>query len=62
MTRENQMLRLRIRELERQLGEMSPNNQANTPPIPSNLATSPPVVDNSSLDARASAAGEGDKD
>ena len=62
MTRENQMLRLRIRELERQLGEMNPNNQANTPPIPSNLATSPPVVENSSLEARASAAGEVDKD
>ncbi len=43
LTRENQMLRLRIRELERQLGDMNPNNQANTPPVPSNLATSPPV-------------------
>jgi hypothetical protein len=62
LTRENQMLRLRIRELERQLGDMNPNNQANTPPIPSNLATSPPVVDNSSLASRPVAASESDKD
>jgi hypothetical protein len=62
LTRENQMLRLRIRELERQLGDMNPNNQANTPPIPSNLATSPPVVDNASLASRPLAPGELDKD
>jgi hypothetical protein len=42
LTRENQMLRLRIRELERQINDMNAT-QANTPPIPSNLATSPPV-------------------
>lgn len=45
LTRENQMLRLRIRELERQITDMNPT-QANTPPIPSNLATSPPVEGN----------------
>jgi len=37
------MLRLRIRELERQIAEMNPNNPANTPAVPSNLATNPPV-------------------
>jgi hypothetical protein len=62
LTRENQMLRLRIRELERQLGEMNPNNQPNTPAVPSSLATSPPVVGNSSLASRPTAAGEPDKD
>ena len=62
VTRENQMLRLRIRELERQLGEMNPNSQANTPPVPSNLATSPPVLETSSLDSRPLAAGEMDKE
>lgn len=62
LTRENQMLRQRIRELERQLGEMNPNNQANTPPVPSNLATSLPVMDSSSLASRPSAATEVDKD
>lgn len=62
LTRENQMLRLRIRELERQLGDMNPNNQANTPPVPSNLATSPPVENSSALSSRVLAAGETDKD
>ena len=42
LTRENQMLRLRIRELERQINEMNAT-QANTPPIASNLATSQPI-------------------
>jgi hypothetical protein len=56
------MLRLRIRELERQLGEMNPNNQPNTPPVPSTLATSPPLVGNSGLAARPVAAGEPNKD
>jgi len=37
------MLRLRIRELERQVTDLNPHGQANTPPIPSNLATSPPL-------------------
>jgi len=42
LTRENQMLRMRIRELEKQIAEMS-TAPANTPPMPSNLVTSPPV-------------------
>jgi hypothetical protein len=42
LTRENQMLRLRIRELERQIGEMG-SLQANAPVTPSGLGTSPPV-------------------
>lgn len=42
LTRENQMLRLRIRELERQINDMNAT-QANTPSIASNLATSPPI-------------------
>ena len=42
LTRENQMLRLRIRELERQINDLN-SSQANTPVVPSNLATSPPV-------------------
>jgi hypothetical protein len=62
LTRENQMLRQRIRELERQLGEMNPNNQASTPPVPSNLATSAPVTESSSITSRPLAAGETDKD
>lgn len=36
------MLRLRIRELERQIGDMNAT-QANTPSIASNLATSPTI-------------------
>lgn len=42
LTRENQMLRLRIRELEKQVSEAHAS-PANTPATPSNLATSPPV-------------------
>ncbi|EXJ82500.1 hypothetical protein A1O3_06313 [Capronia epimyces CBS 606.96] len=42
LTRENQMLRMRIRELEKQLSELSAA-PANTPSIPSNLVSSPPV-------------------
>ncbi|KAK5044527.1 hypothetical protein LTR84_010738 [Exophiala bonariae] len=42
LTRENQMLRLRIRDLEKQVSEMS-SAPANTPAVPSNLVTSPPV-------------------
>lgn len=56
------MLKLRIRELERQVGDMNPNNQANTPPVPSNLATSPPVETASALTPRALLAGDMDKD
>lgn len=41
LTRENQMLRQRVRELERQL--VDGNVPANTPHHPSNLMTSPPV-------------------
>lgn len=41
LTRENQMLRLRIRDLEKQLGELAAK-PANSPPTSSNLATSPP--------------------
>lgn len=36
------MLRLRIRDLEKQISEMS-SAPANTPAVPSNLVTSPPV-------------------
>ena len=43
VTRENQMLRARIRELEKQISENTPNVQANSPAVPSNLAASPPV-------------------
>lgn len=53
LTRENQMLRMRIRELEKQISEMS-SAPANTPIIPSNLVTSPPVE----ADEEASAAAE----
>jgi hypothetical protein len=42
LTRENQMLRLRIRELEKQVSELS-EIPANTPATPSNLVTSPPL-------------------
>ena len=42
LTRENQMLRVRIRELEKQMAEVS-TAPANTPSTPSNLVTSPPV-------------------
>lgn len=42
LTRENQLLRSRIRELEKQISELSAA-PANTPPTPSNLATSPPM-------------------
>jgi len=42
LTRENQMLRMRIRELEKQISDLS-SAPANTPAIPSNLVTSPPV-------------------
>lgn len=42
LTRENQMLRHRIRELEKQLGELTAK-PANSPSTPSNLATSPPL-------------------
>jgi len=42
LTRENQMLRLRIRELERQISDLNAP-PANSPATPSNLGTSPPV-------------------
>ncbi|KAF1949528.1 hypothetical protein CC80DRAFT_497415 [Byssothecium circinans] len=43
LTRENQMLKLRIRELERQLAETHPNSSVTRSPIlSSNLHTSPP--------------------
>ena len=38
LTRENQLLRQRIRELEKQIGDMSPDLPANTPATPSHLA------------------------
>ncbi|KAA6408662.1 MAG: hypothetical protein FRX48_07744 [Lasallia pustulata] len=44
LTRENQMLRLRIRELERQFNEMN-SAQANTPAVPSNLVNPPVEAD-----------------
>ncbi|KAF2197545.1 hypothetical protein GQ43DRAFT_466321 [Delitschia confertaspora ATCC 74209] len=44
LTRENQMLKLRIRELERQLSELNPTSPVtHSPAIASNLHTSPPV-------------------
>ena len=42
LTRENQMLRMRIRELEKQVNDLNAV-PANTPATPSNLVTSPPV-------------------
>jgi hypothetical protein len=42
LTRENQLLRSRIRELEKQISELSAA-PANIPPTPSNLATSLPM-------------------
>lgn len=42
LTRENQMLRMRIRELEKQLSELT-SAPANTPTVPSNLVSSPSV-------------------
>ena len=42
LTRENQMLRMRIRELERQVSDLNAS-PANTPATPSNLMTSPPL-------------------
>lgn len=42
LTRENQMLRMRIRDLEKQISELSAA-PANTPATPSNLVTSHPV-------------------
>lgn len=42
LTRENQMLRMRIRELEKQASEAHAV-PANTPATPSNLVTSPPI-------------------
>ncbi|RMD39216.1 hypothetical protein DV735_g5911, partial [Chaetothyriales sp. CBS 134920] len=44
LTRENQLLRQRIRELEKQVGELTAAIP-NSPPTPSNLATAPPVED-----------------
>ncbi|KIW63216.1 hypothetical protein PV04_10080 [Phialophora macrospora] len=55
LTRENQMLRMRIRELERQISDLSPSPR-NVPVTPSNLATSPPVQGSDAADAEASAA------
>lgn len=44
LTRENQMLKLRIRELERQLSDLNPTSPiTHTPVFASNLASSPPV-------------------
>jgi hypothetical protein len=44
LTRENQMLKLRIRELERHLAELNPSRDVtHSPVIASNLHTSPPV-------------------
>ncbi|RVX75997.1 hypothetical protein B0A52_00354 [Exophiala mesophila] len=63
LTRENQMLRMRIRELEKQIGELS-TAPANTPIHPSNLVTSPPVEAEDEASAAAEIAritGEADK-
>ena len=42
LTRENQMLRMRIRDLEKQISELNAM-PANTPATPSNLVSSPPI-------------------
>ena len=42
LTRENQMLRMRIRELEKQISELNAA-PANTPATPSNLVVTPPL-------------------
>jgi len=43
LMRENQMLKLRIRELERQMSELNPTSPiTHTPVVPSNLVRSPP--------------------
>ncbi|KEF57576.1 uncharacterized protein A1O9_05494 [Exophiala aquamarina CBS 119918] len=63
LTRENQMLRMRIRELEKQISDMS-TAPANTPAIPSNLVTSPPVEAEEEASAAAEVArntGDSDK-
>ncbi|KAF2762140.1 hypothetical protein EJ05DRAFT_482919 [Pseudovirgaria hyperparasitica] len=43
LTRENQMLKMRIRELERQIADCNPIPSPHAPALPSNLATSPPL-------------------
>ena len=53
LARENQMLRIRIRELERQLSELNPSTQANSPSVPSNLGPSPPTVEAQALSSAA---------
>ncbi|MCJ1305704.1 hypothetical protein MMC08_008520, partial [Hypocenomyce scalaris] len=60
LTRENQMLRLRIRELERQVSEIN-SAQANTTAAPSNLLAPPVEVDNSGLAAGSQPADEENK-
>lgn len=62
LTRENQMLRVRIRELERQVSEMNPNAQANAPPVPSNLVTSSPVTEEDDVSTTPLVTGEMDKE
>ncbi|KAJ9614217.1 hypothetical protein H2200_002353 [Cladophialophora chaetospira] len=57
LTRENQMLRMRIRELERQISDLG-TSPRNTPTIPSNLATSTPVQGRNAAEEEASAAAE----
>lgn len=56
LTRENQMLKMRIRELEKQITELNAA-PANTPAIPSNLVTSPPVEAEDDASAAAEVAG-----
>lgn len=57
LTRENQMLRMRIRELERQISDLSASPR-NSPATPSNLATSLPLRGAQTEEAEASAAAE----
>lgn len=63
LTRENQMLRMRIRELEKQVSDLNAA-PANTPSTPSNLMTSPPLEaeeEASMVAAIASSSGTADK-
>lgn len=63
LTRENQMLRARIRELEKQVNDLN-SVPANTPATPSNLVTSPPLErqdDEANLAAAVASAGLAEK-
>jgi hypothetical protein len=57
LTRENQMLRMRIRELERQINDLSASPR-NTPIPPSNLVSSQTMLSTRAAEEEASAAAE----